>query len=131
MPIHKNIEKIAENLAESAVEKAEHQTQKITRVIYNDPELTEKMLPSLRAAAGAENVEEKMAVTGAEDFAFYQEQIPGLYFFLGGMEKGKKENEVAPHHTPDFYIDDSGLVLGVKTFAYLVLDYSNKSVKKK
>jgi len=96
-------------------------------VTYNDPALTEKMLPSLKAAAGETNVMLKPAVTGAEDFSFYQEKVPGLFFFLGGMPRGADPLKTAAHHTPDFYIDESGFSLGVKALCYLTLDYMAKA----
>jgi amidohydrolase len=68
-------------------------------------------------------VELRKAITGAEDFSFYQKQVPGLFFFLGGMPKGTKPEDAAPHHSPDFYIDESCLKLGVRSLSYLVLDY--------
>lgn len=92
-------------------------------VTYNDPTLTSRMIPSLEAVAGKENVISRKAITGAEDFSYFQKEIPGFYFFLGGMPKGKDINEAAPHHTPDFYIDDSGLLLGVKSLSRLAVDY--------
>ncbi|MFQ5627180.1 MAG: hypothetical protein ACE5I1_00350 [bacterium] len=60
---------------------------------------------------------------GEKDFSFFQKEIPGLYFFLGGMPKDKKPEEAVPHHTPDFYIDESGLKLGVRALARLAVDY--------
>ena len=98
-------------------------------VTFNDIALTEKMLPSLRKTAGTENVLLKPASTGAEDFSFYQQKTPGLFFFLGGMPKGKDPKKVASHHTPDFYIDESGFKLGVKALANLVFDYMAMSKK--
>lgn len=94
-------------------------------VTYNDPALTEQMLPTLRRTAGASNVVLKPATTGAEDFSFFQEKAPGLFIFLGGMPKGSDPKKVPSHHTPDFFIDDSGLGLGVRTMANLTLDYMN------
>lgn len=96
-------------------------------VTYNDPALTEKMLPTLRRTAGAEKVVLVPAETGAEDFSFYQEKAPGLFIFLGGMPKGSDPKKVASHHTPDFFIDDSGLGLGVKALTNLTLDYMQMS----
>ncbi len=96
-------------------------------VTYNDPALTEKMLPTLKRTAGDENVLLRPAITGAEDFSFFQEKVPGLFIFLGGMPKGSDPKKVASHHTPDFFIDDSGLSLGVKTLSNLALDYMNMS----
>jgi len=94
-------------------------------VTYNNPELVTKMLPSLQATAGKNNVELRSPVTGAEDFSFFQQKIPGFFFFLGGMPKGMDPAKAAPHHTPDFYIDESGFKLGVKAFCHLVIDYEN------
>ena len=94
-----------------------------TAITYNNLELTAQMAPSLEKAAGKDNVNIMKAITGAEDFSFYQKEVPGLFFFLGGKAPG--ETEVFPHHTPDFYIDESGMLLGVKTFIQLSLDYLN------
>ena len=95
-------------------------------VTYNDPALTARMLPTLQAVAGADNVLLRPAVTGAEDFSFYQEKAPGLFIFLGGMPKGQDPIKAPSHHTPDFFIDESGFTLGVKTLADLAIDYLNK-----
>ncbi len=95
-------------------------------VTYNDPALTDRMLPTLVKTAGDKNVVLKPAVTGAEDFSFFQEKVPGLFFQLGGMSKGKDPKTAPSHHTPDFYIDESGLTLGVKALVNLTLDYMEK-----
>ena len=94
-------------------------------ITYNHIELTEKMLPTLQRIAGAEKVVNMNAITGAEDFSFYQQKIPGLYFFLGGKSLETKTEDASGHHTPDFVIDESGFVLGVKTMTALTLDYLN------
>jgi len=92
-------------------------------VTFNNLALTEKMLPSMQATAGTDHVLLKPPVTGAEDFSFYQEKVPGLFVFLGGMPKGKDPVKAPSHHTPDFYLDESGFVLGVKLLSNLALDY--------
>lgn len=94
-------------------------------VTYNDPALTAKMLPTLEKSAGAANVLLRPAQTGAEDFSFFQEKVPGLFIFLGGAPKGSDAKNQPSHHTPDFFIDESGLILGVKTLTNLTLDYLN------
>ncbi len=98
-------------------------------VTYNDPALTEKMLPSLQSSAGAANVMMKPPVTGAEDFSFFEQKVPGLFFFLGGMPKGADPLKAPSHHTPDFYIDESGFKLGIRTLCNLVVDYMNSNTK--
>ena len=96
-------------------------------ITYNDKELTAKMLPSLQKAAGKDNVILVNATTGAEDFSFYQKEVPGLYFFVGGKPLNVKKEDAPSHHTPDFYIDESGLKLGVKAMVTLTLDYMNNN----
>jgi len=98
--------------------------QNNTAITFNDPALTNQMLPSLKAVAGEENVNLMKATTGGEDFSFFQEEVPGFYFFLGGMSANA---EPTRHHTPDFYIDESGMLLGVKAMTQLSLDYLNKT----
>lgn len=127
--IFEKMEKTVTNIAESAGAKGELIIYRQYPVTYNDPKLTEMMLSSLVESAGDGNVILTQAWTGAEDFSFYAQKAPGLFFFLGGMPKGKKVSEAAPHHTPEFFIDESGLKLGVKTFCNLVIDYPEK-VKK-
>jgi len=93
-------------------------------VTYNDPALTARMLPTLRRAAnGAANVVEIKAVTGAEDFACFQEKVPGVFVFLGGMTPGADPTTVADHHTAGFKIDESAFPLGVRTLVGLAVDY--------
>ncbi|TGE27575.1 amidohydrolase [Hymenobacter metallicola] len=122
--IWESIRRTATNIAESAGATAEVEIVNYAPVTFNDPKLTERMLPSLRTAAGsADKVVLQKAVTGAEDFAFFQEKVPGLFVFVGGMSKGTDPATTAPHHTPGFRIDESGLTLGVKTLATLAADY--------
>ncbi len=128
--IHQKIELTAQKIAESAGASAEVKIYRGNPVTYNNPTLTEMMVPTLEAVAGKNNVTLQKAVTGAEDFAFYAQKIPALFFFLGGMPKGKNPEEVAPHHTPDFYIDESGMLLGVKALCNLTLDYMEIKKKK-
>jgi amidohydrolase len=121
--IHEKIKLTATKIAESAGATAEVEITIGNPVTYNDPGLTARMVPTLEAVAGKENLILTRAVTGAEDFAFYQQKVPGLFVFVGGMPKGKTPEEVAAHHTPDFFIEESGLKLGVKTLCLLTLDY--------
>ncbi len=99
-------------------------------VTYNNEDLTALMLPSLKKAAGDDKVLLKAAKTGAEDFSFFQQKVPGLFFNLGGMKKGGDPNKTPSHHTPDFYIDESGLQTGIKAFLFLVTDYMKMSGEK-
>jgi len=94
-----------------------------TDITYNNPELVEQMIPTIKRVAGEGNVRTQKAVTGAEDFSYFQREAPGFFFFLGGMTPGNTES--FPHHTPDFKIDDSDLLLGVRTLTEMSIDYLN------
>ncbi len=121
--VHQKIKLTAERIAESAGATAEVTIDTKTLVTYNTPELVKQMLPSLERAAGKENLIEAEWVTGAEDFSFFGAKAPAFYFYVGGMPKGMNVKDAAPHHTPDFFIDDSRLDVGVKAFCHLVFDY--------
>ena len=115
---------VVEKTAESNGARAELVIDHGYPVTINDPDLTTLMTPTFVDVGGAENVNSSIAATtGAEDFSFFANEIPGLFFRLGGMPKGTKRHEAAPHHTPDFYVDDEGLLLGIKTMSRLVVDY--------
>ena len=121
--VHEKIKITAQKIAESMGATAEVSIDTKTPVTYNTPELVQRMLPSLQKAIGKENVLETNWITGAEDFAFYRQKAPAFYFQVGGMPKGKNYKDAAPHHTPDFYIDDSRLDVGIKAFSNIVFDY--------
>ena len=120
--IWKRIERTATNIAEASGAIAEVSFTPMTLVTYNDPELTQIMMPSLNKATN-NNVVRMDAVMGAEDFSFFAEKIPSLYFYLGGMPANTDPASAAPHHTPDFLIDESGFKTGIKALSFLVLDY--------
>lgn len=93
-------------------------------ITFNNHPLVDTMLPTLKKVAGEKNVHDINAVTGAEDFSFFAKEIPGFYFFLGGKTLGN--TNPYPHHTPDFFIDEKGMLLGVKAMTNLTLDYLNQ-----
>jgi len=125
--IFEDVKRTATMIASSQGATAEVNIQKGYPVTYNDPDLTSLMLPTLEASAGKENVTLGKAITGAEDFSFYQKEVPGLFFFLGGMPKGMDPKDAFPHHTPDFFVADESMLLGIRTFCNLVIDYPEKA----
>ena len=120
------LEEIVYNTAKANNTKAEITYQVSYPITYNDPGLYENMLPSLKRINGPESVHFMNAITGAEDFSFFQKEVPGLYFFIGGAKEGTDPAKAAPHHTPDFYVDDSAMLTGVKSMTTLALDYLSK-----
>jgi amidohydrolase len=122
--VHEKIRLTATKIAESMGATAEVSFDNKTLVTYNTPDLVTKMLPSLEKSVGKENVFETEWTTGAEDFSFFGTRAPAFFFNVGGMPAGKNKKDAAPHHTPDFFIDDSRLDVGVKAFCNLVFDYA-------
>ena len=121
--VHKRLREIVLNVAEANGAEATVEIDEGYPITYNEVSLFDKMIPTLRRVAGPENVNIIPPITGAEDFSFYQEEIPGFFFFVGGCPEGTDPSTAAPHHTPDFYVDDSGMILGMKAMATLTLDY--------
>jgi amidohydrolase len=121
--INRRMEEMVPAIAKAYGGEASLEIHTNTAITYNDPDLVVQMLPTIQRAAGEGNVQTQNAVTGAEDFSYFQQQVPGFFFFLGGMTPGTSVS--FPHHTPDFLIDDSGLLLGVKTLTEMSLDYLN------
>ena len=92
-------------------------------VTYNDPELTAQMVPTLERVYGRSNVSVAERITGAEDFAFYQEEVPGLFFFIGGRPADVALEDAIPNHSPLFYVDESALLPGVRAMTNIAYDY--------
>ena len=128
--IHERMRRTVTKIAESAGATAEISIEKKTLITYNDPALVKQMLPSMQRTAGDSNVTWMDAMTGSEDFSFFGARVPSFFFFLGGMKPGQDPHTAFPHHTADFYIDESGFKLGVRTFCNLVFDYSDNVTHK-
>ena len=123
------MKRTVESIAAASGATAEIRFEGKTLVTYNDPSLVHKMLPALQAAAGKENVTESSWYTYAEDFSYYQEKAPSFFFYIGGMPRGADPAKAPPHHTAEFYIDESGFDVGVKAFCEIVLNYAALSKK--
>ena len=129
--VHQRIKDISTNIAESGGGKAEVTIGTGYPVTYNNPALVEKMLPTLQGVNGKDRVRTVAAHTGAEDFSFFQQKVPGFFFFLGARPDNKKADEVAGHHTPDFHLDEGHFQVGVKALSSLVVDYLDMAQPKK
>ena len=116
------IERTAKKIAEASGATAEVSISTKTLVTYNNPKLTQQMIPALQKATD-NNAIVMDAVTGAEDFSYFAAKVPSLFFYIGGMPPGKDPKQTPAHHTPDFYVDDSGMKTGIKAFCFLVFDY--------
>ncbi len=121
--VHDKIKLTATKIAESAGATAEVSIVQRTPVTYNNIALTEKMVSSLQRAAGDKNTIRINPDTGAEDFAYYQQKVPGLFFFVGACPPDVDPSNAPSHHTPDFMIDERGMLTGVKALLNLTIDY--------
>jgi amidohydrolase len=129
--LHDRIRQISTNVAESMGATVELTIGANTHypVTFNNEALTAAMLPALRAAAGADKVHLVKPETGAEDFSFVAEKVPGFYISLGGRPANVPQSQAADHHTPDFFVDDSGLDVGVRALIGMTLHYMRTNPK--
>ena len=124
--IHQRVRRTAELIAESAGASAQVTIDTTGLVTYNDPALTEQIVPTLTQVAGKDHVGLATPTTTAEDFSRYQQHIPGVFFFLGITPPGTDTSKVAPNHSPRFYVDEAALPVGVRVMAHLAVDYLSR-----
>ena len=121
--VHARIKHIAESIAEANDAKAEVRIDKAVPVTVNDPALTEKMLPTLKRIGGEGGSRMNQRVMVAEDFSYFQQQIPGMFYFVGITPKDQDMAKAAPNHSQRFFIDESGLLQGARSLAALAVDF--------
>jgi amidohydrolase len=124
--IHARVRRTAESIAQSAGATAQVTIDTTSAVTYNDPALMDQILPTLRQVAGPSHIAPAMPTTTAEDFSRYQQNIPGVFFFLGITPPGTDPATAAPNHSPRFYLDEAALPVGVRALAHLAVDYLSK-----
>jgi amidohydrolase len=127
--IHRRIRDIATMTAEAAGAKAEITLGIGYPATINDPALTERMAPTLRRVAGADNVRLSALTGTAEDFSFFQQRVPGMFFFLGVTPQGVDPKTAPQNHSPLFFADESALPVGVRALTNLALDFLFASAK--
>jgi amidohydrolase len=127
--IHQRIARTADMIAQSAGAKADVRVVELYNATVNNPALTEQMGPTLRRVAGEGNYGLQPKSTASEDFSFYQEKVPGMFFYLGVTPKGTDVEKAAPNHSPRFYVDESGLINGVRALSNLTVDYMAQAQK--
>jgi amidohydrolase len=116
------IRRTVESIAASSGATAEVTFSSYSPPNTNDPALTRAMEPTLRRVAGA-GLMDYPPVTVSEDFAFFREKVPGMYFFLGINKPGVGFGEAEPNHSPRFYVNEDALLVGVRAMANLAVDY--------
>jgi len=121
--IHERIKRTAESIAASAGATATVNVYRYTGATVNDVALTERMAPTLKRVAGADKVAIAKQTTAAEDFALFEQKVPGMFFFLGIVPKGQDATKAAPNHSPRFFVDEAALVPGIRAMASLAVEY--------
>ncbi|MSU62263.1 MAG: amidohydrolase [Pedosphaera sp.] len=121
--IHKRVNLTATSIAQSAGATADVKIENDAPITFNDLNLTAKVTGSLRRVSVGRCDSNTPAVTISEDFSFYQQRVPGLFFFLGVTPKGTDPSTVAPNHSPKFFVDEGALITGVRAMASLAVDY--------
>ena len=121
--IHEKITRIATMIGQAQGASVAVEIDPGVPVTYNDPTLTAAMAPTLRKVFGRDRVYVSGRVTGAEDFSFFQEQVPGFFFYIGGRPIDVLPEKAIPNHSPFFTADESALVPGVRVMSQLAIDY--------
>jgi amidohydrolase len=120
--LHERIRRTAQGIAESAGATAEVKIDQGNSITWNDPELVERIRPTLVRVAGHDRVTKPLPWTGAEDFWRYQERVPGVFFFLGTNPPGVALGDAPPNHSARFVLDEGALETGVRALAQLAVD---------
>ena len=121
--VHEKIRRVVTQVAESQGATATIDIDPGVPVTFNDAVLTGQLSPTLEAIYGTEHVSEPARITGAEDFSFFQEQVTGFFFFIGGRPADLPASKAIPNHSPYFYVDEGALPLGVHAMSRLAVDY--------
>jgi len=121
--LHEHVKRISEMIAASGGATAKVHIHRWYDVTVNHPELTAWSIPTLSRVAGEQNVREVDKICGAEDFSFFQKQVPGFFYFVGCTPHDRDASKAAPNHSPRFYVDEECLPVGVRTLCGLALDW--------
>ena len=122
--IMKRIEVTASKIAESTGAQAKVTfNPRNNPVVMNNAELTQRSLPSLQRVAGEDKVVSLPLITGSEDFAYYADLIPSLFFYVGVTPPGQDANAAPSNHSPLFYIDEPGIAFATRALASVAIDY--------
>jgi amidohydrolase len=123
--IFSRLARIAEQTAAASGARATLTIDSGYTVTRNDSALTARILPTLVRAAGDAGVSTPNLWTAAEDFSFFQERVPGVYFNLGVTPRDRDWRTVPVNHSPLFFADEGALPVGVRVMTTVVIDYLN------
>src|SRR5262245_44016293 len=120
--VHADIRQVAETIAASANAKAEVEIIELAVPLVNSEQIAARMAPVL--ARASDNNSGLVPQTGAaEDFSYFLSEAPGLFFYVGVVPRGQDPMTAAPNHSPDFMIDESALVVGVRALSSVAVNF--------
>jgi amidohydrolase len=124
--LNARVQRTTQLIAQSAGAEAEVEIENTAPVTYNDPALTQRMIPTLRRVAGDDKTSEVQPTTLAEDFSKFEQKVPGMYFYLGVNAPGADPATVARNHSPKFFVNEDALPTGIRAMANLAVDFLTK-----
>ena len=128
--IHKRLATTAEHIAESSGAKANVKVVELYNAVVNPTDLVAQMGPTLERVAGKGNYGLQPKSSASEDFSFYQQEAPGMFFYLGVTPKDKDPNTAPNNHSPLFFADESAMIYGVRALSNMAIDYMLAAQKK-
>ena len=120
--VHADLKQVAENIAASAGAKAEVEIIELYDPLVNNARMTSRMAPVLERAADGD-IQVVNPTGAAEDFSFFLNEVPGLFFNIGVVPRDQDPAKAAPNHSPNFFIDENALVVGVRALATVTVNY--------
>jgi metal-dependent amidase/aminoacylase/carboxypeptidase family protein len=124
--LHEKLRKTIKGIADAAGAKATLEMGFYYPITSNDPSLLGQMMPTLKWAAGKDKVVEHPLITGAEDFSFFQERIPGLFLMLGVNNPGVPAGGSPSNHSPLFSPNEDALIVGVRALVGFAMQYPGR-----
>ncbi|WP_129775840.1 amidohydrolase [Peristeroidobacter soli] len=123
--IVKRMQTTATNIAAASGAKAEVKVRNEVSLppVVNDLELTNRAVPLFEQLVGKDNVKQISLQTTADDFSFFGTEVPSIYFWVGVTPRDKDAATVPFNHSPLFYMDEAGLITGVRAMLTLTTDF--------
>ena len=120
-----NLKGIAEHIAAANGATVEEQIPlgDSNPVLVNNPALAVRVRDSIRKAVGSEHVIEARPWMASEDFAYFADAVPGVYFFVGATPLGQDASKAPANHSPKFFLDEGALKIGMESMLQASLDY--------
>ncbi len=119
--IHQRLHTYCDHTAKSFGASSNLEIDRLYPTVVNNEELVRKMLPVIGKSVGVENVQQTDPLMVAEDFSYYLNEVPGMFFLLG-VTPADHEGPIASTHSSKFNVDESSISIAVRTMSYLAVE---------